>query len=149
MPTNKHRLLPLQSLINNSSDVLANLYARASQISNVQLILRGALGPPLSNHLNVANYNQSGLTIYTDSPAWAARLRFKIPNILKIAREQCNLTNLLAVRIKIVIPDYDDNTPKRKISLSNDSSFFIRSIAESTTDDTLRCSLLKLSKHNT
>ncbi len=148
MPRDKIRISSIQSILNNDSEILSVLCARASQISTLQRKLRIELGSPLSKHLIVANFNHKALTIHADSPAWAARLRFQIPDILRIAKETCALTELHSIRVKVVIPENEINKVKRKISLSDKSVQLIRKTAELTSDSALRSSLFRLSKHN-
>ena len=147
MPNDKSQMSSIQSILNKDSKILSALCARTAQISTLQRKLRMEIVSPLSKHLIVANFTKKTLTIHADSPAWAARLRFQIPDILRIARETCNLTELHSIRVKVVITENDVKTPKRKISLSDKSIQLIRKTAELTSDSTLRSSLFRLSKN--
>lgn len=148
MPTKKKQFHSIRSLLNNNSEILSALCYRASQISRLQQKLRLELDPVLSKHLLVANFNSDALTIHTDSPAWAARLRFKIPDILNIAKESCGLPELHSVRVKVVIPKRDSNSATKEMSLSDETVQIILKTADSIADNDLRCALLRLSKHS-
>lgn len=134
-------------LLNNSSS-FTTLIERVSQISLLQNKLRSELGHPMSEHLNVANFTSNSLTLHTDSPAWASRLRFNIQKIIKIARQKCGLDDLKSVRIKVVILEKDTTTTYRTLSLSENSSKFIDDAAASINDHNLKTALLKISKHH-
>ena len=121
---------------------------RASQIARLQQKLRLKLDPVLSTHLLVANFNSDVLTIHTDSPAWAARLRFKMPDILDIAKETCGLRDLHSVRVKVVIPERDSSCATKAMSLSDETVQMMLKTADSITDNNLRRALIRLSKHS-
>ncbi|MFQ5659089.1 MAG: DciA family protein [Gammaproteobacteria bacterium] len=146
MTPNQNKTLSIQSVLNSGSEGLSALCAHASRIANIQQILCTELGPPLSEHLSIANFRHRTLIIHADSPAWATRLRFNAPHILKIAQTTCGLTGLCTVRVKVFIPENDYSQAKRKISLSDNSARTIRKLAKTTTSTLLRAALFRLSK---
>ena len=148
MPTEKKQFHSIRSLLHNNSEILSALCYRASQISRLQKKLCLKLDPVLSAHLLVANFNSDALTIHTDSPAWAARLRFKIPDILDIAKETCGLRDLHSVRVKVVIPVRDSSCATKAMSLSDETVQMMLKTADSITNDNLRRALIRLSKHS-
>ena len=145
MPVEKTDLVNFVTLVNDRSDILPSLFKRASKLSTMQRKIRNELGPPLSEHLIVADYNNQSLILHTDSPAWAAKLRYNISNILDIARTNCDLSELRSVRIKVVLSKNVITGAKRKIELSNQSKQLILNAAESISDPRLRSVLLRLS----
>ena len=147
MPADKSKLVSFATLVNNRSDILPPLLNRAAQLSNLQQKLRNELEPPLSEHLFVANFNNAIMTLYTDSPAWAAKLRYNISSILKIAQTRCGLADLRSVRIKVILPENRITDTKRKIELSDQSKRLILNAAETTKDPLLRSTLFRLSRN--
>ena len=147
MPVEKTYLVNFATLVNNRSEILPALFKRAQKLSNVQQKIRSELDPPLSEHLIVADFNNQSLILHTDSPAWAARLRYNISKILDIARISCGLSELRSVRIKVVLSENGITGVKRKIELSNQSKQLILNAAESTSDPQLRSVLLRISKN--
>lgn len=137
----------INDIFAGSSDKLSFLYFHAQTIIKLQNHLRAELPTPLGDHVTIANYNSNSLIIQTDSSAWAAKLRFKIPELLTILRNRCGLPELQTIRIKIKVPDSDQSTPDRKLTLSNQSSNFLRNIANTIPDLELQQSLLKISRH--
>lgn len=137
----------LNNLFSGGSGVLSTLHQRISYLSACQDKLRSELGQPLSEHLNVANISRDTLTLHTDNPAWASRLRFNIRTILKIARQSCGLNELKSVRIKVVIQNSDKKPYKRSLTVSENTAKMIDEATESINDQKLRTSLLNLSKH--
>lgn len=145
MPSKKNKPVSISSLANTQSEILKALFARTAQITALQQKIQNELDPPLREHLFVADFDSSALTLYTDSPAWAAKLRYNIPVITRIAQVSCGLTELRSVRIKVVLPETDTTSTKRKIKLSDQTKQLIRETIESTKDPQLRSALLRLS----
>lgn len=148
MPIDQKKPLIINTILNDCSETLTALSTHTTHIQQLQNHIRSELGHPLSDHLSVVNFNQQTLTIHTDSPAWAAKLRFNIQNILKIARQKCGLTELRSVRVKVIIPEFDTPATNRRLSISEDTAHMILKTSESINDDSLRTALLRLSKHN-
>jgi len=144
MYTDKVAHSSMKSLLNENSEILSALCIRASKISGLQKTLHDKIGPPLSEHLTVANFNNQSLTIHTDSPAWASRLRFSIPVILDAVRHIRGLENLHSIRIKVALADNTKKTTARKLSLSDETIQLIKNTAQSTNDNNLRAALLRL-----
>lgn len=147
MPRDSYNPSTLNKLFINSPGVLSKLHQRITRITACQDKLRSELGSPLSEHLNVANISNDTLTLYTDNPAWASRLRFNIRTILKIAKQSCGLNELKSVRVKVVIRNSGHKSFKRSLSVSENTAKMIGETTESINDHKLRTSLKNLSKH--
>jgi hypothetical protein len=138
--------LAIRDLLTVRSGPLSGLHARIAQSLDCQRRLRENLGPPMSEHLHVVNIRDNTLTLYTDSPAWASRLRFNIQNILDIARQHCGLDKLNAIRIKVMIQNSEIKPVKRAKPCSDRTAKLIESTAQSMPDQKLRLSLSNLAK---
>ncbi|TAJ92451.1 MAG: DUF721 domain-containing protein [Gammaproteobacteria bacterium] len=137
----------LSSLLEAESGSLNTLIKKAKLLVGLQEYMRVALGPPLGQHLAVANLSAGNLTLYSDSPAWAARLRFKIPDMYRIA-ENYGFGNLKSVRIKVIRVDSARSTPKASLFLSGQAAAQVLRTASSIDDERLRESLERLGTHN-
>lgn len=140
--------LKIKKIFVESSDNLSLLYLHTQTIIKLQNNLKAELPAPLNEHITIANYYSNTLIIQTDSSAWAAKLRFKIPELLTILKNKCGLSELKTIRIKVSVSDTDRTSPEKKLILSNQSSNFLRNIANTISDPDLRQSLLKISKNN-
>ena len=147
MPADKSTLVALNTLVNNQSGTLSPLLARAVLLLKLQRKLRAELDPPLSEHVYVANLTDRIMTLYTVSPAWAAKLRYNISSILDIARTVCGLSELRSIRVKVILPETVNSDTNRKIELSDQSKRLIIDTAESAADPCLRSALVRLSKN--
>jgi hypothetical protein len=137
-----------------SNEQLNKLYTHAKDIYALNEKLQKHLAPSLISHCSVANYSEETLTINAETSAWASKLRYGVPDILSYAKNECGLSKLKSVRIK-VSPSHKNTAqsnlstmlPVRKASLSKESADFIKSVATSIKDPALHKSILKISKH--
>ena len=148
MSSDIYRPATINDFLSSRSKTLSEIVEHISRILICQHRLRSELGPPLSEHLHVANYSKDSLMLHTDSTAWASRLRFNIQNILNIVRQNCGLNELKSVRITVVISNTDSKPAKRMSSLSQNTTKLIENTARSMKDHKLRTSLSNLTKHH-
>lgn len=137
------------SLLNDKDSTLGKLYLHAGFLAHLEKKLCLFLGSPLNTHCSVVNFTDDTLVLHSDSAAWAAKLRYNIPAILNYMQNECNLTTLKTIRIKIKLPDHSrqPESVRRKPVMSKASAHFINQTAETMSDDDLRLSLLNLAKH--
>jgi hypothetical protein len=62
---------------------LAGLLTQARRVEQYDEIARRLIEEPLKQHCRVAALRGETLVLLTDSPVWAARLRFEAPALLK------------------------------------------------------------------
>ncbi len=136
----------IQSLLADENSVFATLYKHSSDLQIFQEKLKTKLPPPLCDHFILANIDRTTLTVHTDSPAWAAKLRFLTPDILSHAQKLCSPISPKTIRIKVVLPNNDSKKTKRKAYLSTKNAKLILDTANSITDPVLRDALTRLSQ---
>jgi hypothetical protein len=148
MPTDKPKgSVPIQNLLNENTGIFAALQQHANAVRILQEKIKAKLPPPLSDHFIIANIDAKTLTLHTDNSAWAARLRFKTPDILSCVQKLHDQDCPQTIRIKVVPAEIHAAKPKRKLHLSNENAQLIRETANSITDPVLRDALIKLSQH--
>jgi len=123
------------------------LYGQALRLIELQKQLRALLPPSLGLHVSVGNCRNGILTVYADSAAWAARLRFEVPGLLKRLEETSPDAGIRTLRIRIRPPDPAPAPVTGKPLLSAASARLLQDVAESIDDPALRDSLLRLSRH--
>lgn len=136
----------IQELLKHRSVQLSELFIRAAELARMGQTLRCELPSPLRDHIMVAGFDQKTLVLQTDSPAWAARLRFETPRLLELARLKCNLPSIQTVRIQVAPPMQIRKPRSRDVHLSRRAADVLRNSASSTDDVALRESLLRLSR---
>jgi hypothetical protein len=80
-------IIQLKKLLSSGiDDRLGKLICRAQDMDRLAKALKSGLETELGSHLVAANLRPDGtLVVLADGPAWAARLRYETPRILKIA----------------------------------------------------------------
>lgn len=136
-------------IINRSgNETLSPLIKHVDELLILQDQLNNLLESPLVEHCRVCNYSDDTLSLQTDSPAWAARLRYKIPEILVYFRDNCLFTSLKTIRIRVRPDDSTAQTNTgRKIHLSVATATLLKQIADNIDDSELRKSLYQLAEH--
>lgn len=150
MPDNKSHTKHFRELISDTNDSFSALYKKSLAILSIQNILRSTLGPALAQHMHVANLNPEYIVIFTENQSWATKLRFRIPEILKITRMHSGYKNLETVRVKVspaLITTSSSDTSDTTSSLSPATTRLLVRVAENIDDDALQTALLKLSRN--
>lgn len=136
----------IQKILGANSEYLSEIRRRIAVIQAIQDKLKAKLPPPLSEHFIIANISKDTLTLHTHSPAWAAKLRFNTPEILRCVQEHFDARSPKSLRIKVVPESPQPALPLRKIRLSEKNAQLIKQTAETITDPALRDALVRLSR---
>ncbi|NKB38911.1 MAG: DUF721 domain-containing protein [Gammaproteobacteria bacterium] len=142
----KHRTIAIQEFLKGNTEAFAALQKRAAELQLIHEQIQSILPPPLGEHFTLANVNHNCLTLHTDSPAWAARLRFKTAEILNTIKPLCDTNPPKSIRIKVVPPVSVSTKPKHRQKMSGKNAQLILDTANSINDPLLRDALNRLSK---
>lgn len=96
--------LPIGSFLNSETGVLGNLIQQIELLKILNQNLTSFLDSPLNAHCTVANYANDIMVLHTDSPVWASRLRYILPQLLNFMQDQCGLVSIKTIRIKVMPP---------------------------------------------
>lgn len=127
----------------NEKKVLRDLQSNIDFQNKLTEEIRSLLPSPLNSHIQSARLIDNIVTIHTDTPAWAARLRFlaaALTNQLK-----ASYPNIKAIKIRII---YLDKKPKPTLKAAKKSSIaadIIHKNAINTKDKDLKQALERLS----
>ena len=125
-----------------SSDKLSRLCNHIEQLGKLQIKLHDYLEAPLNEHVIIADYRQKTLVFHADSAAWATKLRYRTPEILKLFKN--DLPGLRTIRIKNPPVETRVQTARRATGASSDTVDSIRQVADRITDPPLRSALLSI-----
>ena len=128
-----------------SSDTLSSLCHHIEKLRELQVKLCSQLDNPLNQHVIVADYLQKTLVLHTDNPAWAAKLRFKTPDILAFLKH--DLTDVQTIRIKVIPVSPTTTKPRPVTKISMDTANLIRQVADNIPDPALRSVLCNIAKN--
>lgn len=133
---------PIKRLLNENAG-LRNIQETIFYQNELTNTIRSLLVSPLHNHIASAQIERGILTIYTDTPAWAARLRFQVGNLVQELRPRYPALKTAKIRVLQI-----SNKPKQPLQKARKSSAAARIIhnnALNTKDLTLREALERLS----
>jgi len=136
----------LASLLKNKG--FSHIQAEISRRNLYTQQLRAILPDSMALHCQVVNLQHGSLSIAVDNSAWLAKLRFLVPQIKQIYRQehhlQLNHVKLLVSRPADAV-SAKQSSPHLKRQLSANSVKFIHDYAESLEPSDLRLALLRLS----
>lgn len=125
-----------------SSDILSRLCDHIEQLGKLQTKLDDYLEPPLNEHVIIADYRQKTLVFHADSAAWATKLRYRTPEILKLFRN--DLPGIRTIRIKNPPVETREQATRHAARASSETVDTIRQVAGRIDDPPLRSALLRI-----
>ena len=121
---------------------MSRLCDHIEQLGKLQIKLHDYFEPPLNEHVIIADYRQKTLVFHADSAAWATKLRYRTPEILKLFKD--DLPGIRTIRIKNPPVEAREQTTRRAAGASSDTVDGIRQVAGRITDPSLRSALLRI-----
>jgi hypothetical protein len=125
-----------------------SLPERVRQLAEFERRVQACLAPDLAQHCRVAGIVRDCLRLATDTPAWAARLRFQGPRLLQQLARQSGLS-LNAVQVRIIPPVSQHTPPARKLCLTAENARLLQQTAQAIKDPGLARALERLARHRT
>jgi hypothetical protein len=106
------------------------------------------LAPPLDQHARVASLRDQVLVIQADSPAWAARIRYLVPELLgQLDASTGQFPRIQSIRVRVAVePCAQAREPAHRPPVSVQAAVELRRQAETVSDDRLRDALLRLAR---
>jgi len=141
----------LDKLFDEAHDDLAILITRTRQLRRWTGIFRAQLDADLAPHVYLGNMDESSLTVYVDSAAWATRLRFQVPQLLPLLR-QTNPTfkKLVNIQVKVLTPSGPEPTQPSHTTgptMNRENANGINALSNSVDDPDLQQALQRLARH--
>lgn len=91
----------LDSLLSNADSPLGELARQAARAGSLTELVSGCLPDEYAAHVRSAALSkQCELTITTESPAWAAKLRFESPQLLIALKERDLKVEKIQVKVR-------------------------------------------------
>lgn len=134
------------SIISNNS-AISELYSQSLEHIKLQKTIVSQLDPSIRDHIYVAGVKENTLVIFSDSPAWAAKIRYSTAKIINTLQQHPRFKSIKTIRIR-TDPSLDRHTSKpTKSVLSEASSTHLEQVASKIHDTALKLSLLKLAQN--
>lgn len=120
----------LGQIFSHNRNILPELVGKAQKLSQIDKLFRSFLDASLAQHCHLADISVTEAVVITDSSAWAMRLRYAIPDILKNVKTQPEFKNLKKIRYS-VSPNQNLPTPKKvKVKISAESEKLWKEVLE-------------------
>ena len=140
------------TLLKKPKNQLVKLIDKVNRLHAVNQYLHDILEPNLVKHCKTANIKGHQLILITDTAAWATRLRYITPDLIKILRKKIELKEIETIHCVISPKNFtvesEKPTAQTKPFISDKNIRLLKSVAESIHEETLKKALLKLTKRN-
>ncbi len=141
----------LDKVFDEAHDDLAILVTRTRQLRRWTGIFRSHIDADLAPHCYLGNMDESSLTVYVDSAAWATRLRFQAPQLLPLLRQTNPIfSKLVSIQVKILTPgSQEPSQPSHSAgpTMNRENANGINALSNSIDDPELQQALQRLARH--
>jgi hypothetical protein len=136
--------------LQHRSDHLRVLLNQVRLLSQITTAIRNALPKPLSIHCQAANVDDNTLVIGCDSPIWAAKLRYQLPQVLRLLNDHPDLPRFSQIQVRVQPFEKGITQPlHRRLIMPKHIGALITSVADCIDDPKLRTALRRLSQRAT
>ncbi len=119
---------------------------RSLQLRALDEHVRTLLPSPCADHCRLANIRGGILSLAAESPAWASRLRFHAPQILRDLRQNAHLqVNKVHVLVSPTRASVE-RPRRRRADLSHKSASLLHDTALNINDPQLRAALFRIAR---
>ena len=143
----------LDKLFEEAHDDLAILVTRTRQLKRLTGLFRSHIDHELAPHCYLSHVENTELTVYVDSAAWATRIRFQVPQLIPILRaSNPGFSQLENIKVKVLTQNsavISDESQPTGPTMSIENANGINSLSESIDDPALQAALLRLARHAT
>lgn len=138
---------PITDLLYRDNFPAEGVLQRGQFLHRLNRLLSSLLDDDSRLHCQVGNVRDGVLIIYVDSTAWASRLRYQSPALLKQLQQRKGLAALNQIEIK-VLPRQESKKRIKPVELSAEASSCLSACADSIADEGLRAALQRLATHH-
>lgn len=146
--SHSNSLLAVGEYLQRPQGRCSQLAAKTYNLSRLNQIFQAYLPPHLHDHATLARLDSGGWIVQTDSPAWATRLRYLLPNLQKPLAEHLGI-QIPAPRIRIAPPAVPapPPPPPRRMVMTDKTVSVLEGAARNLPDRRLSEAMLRLARH--
>jgi hypothetical protein len=138
----------IRNLLDNSA--ASALLSRARALGRLDALVHELIPAPMNQHCRVLSVREDTLIVAADSAAWAARLRYQSPQLIRqLAGVSSMNLRTVHVRIRAAAPPPERHTATARQSVSDTNSLALKQAARNITDPRLKAALLRLAGRRT
>lgn len=138
---------PITKLLQRADFPAEGVLQRGQFLHRLNRLVGSLLDDDSKLHCQVGNVRDGVLILYVNSTAWASRLRYQCPALLKQLQQRRGLASLQQIEIK-VLPKQEKIEKSRPAELSREASSCLSACADSIEDNGLRTALQRLAAHH-
>ncbi|MGH8570762.1 MAG: DciA family protein [Gammaproteobacteria bacterium] len=117
-------------------------------LQRLDAVIQAAMPAESRAHWRIGRLTAGTLSLFADSPVWAARLRYFAPVLLERLAGRPGAAAVRAIRVRVLVTGARTPSVKRaEPAISRPMSDYLRQAAQSCGDARLRAVLLNLSRH--
>ncbi len=141
-----NKVVNINAILKNGPDI-SRVISHSYSLLKLQSVIRSHIKTPESEHIYLASVSQDALILYTDSPAWAAKLRFRTQQLIDIIRNYTEFPQINTIRIKVSPALIHTEDTTEFTGLSPKTTKYLEEMAENMPDPQFKAAFAKLSKH--
>ncbi|MFT4581692.1 MAG: hypothetical protein ACI915_003110 [Gammaproteobacteria bacterium] len=132
------------------NSILRQLVQQAAQYAEIELRFLRLIDEPLRGHIHAALWRDGKLTLVVESAAWAAKLRYKVPELHSLCKSDPDCPEVDSIRVKIDAREGSgpEQKPRRMPALSASDAASLESCAGQVSDPALKGILRRLKRHH-
>lgn len=145
--------MQMNKLLKRPSRQLAGLLDTIDDLKVLSGVVMEHLDSAYADHYRLANYRQGELVLTTHSTAWATRMRYLIPELLKKLQEEPVFEALKSIscRVDLVMDAkawalLEEPSPTVRLRLTSQTRSLLKRVAESLHSSELKKAFLRLAK---
>lgn len=138
---------PITELLSNTSFAAEQTLRHGEYLRRLNTLLTRILDGDSRLHCQIGNIRDGLLILFADSTAWAVRLRYQTPVLLRELKQQKGLESLQKIEIRVMPKEEKEHT-EQKVSLSSEASSCINACADNISDEKLQNALKRLAAHH-
>lgn len=141
-------LVDVSEQIARTEGHLASLLAKTQRLAELNRYFRALLPANLQEHATLARLDADGWVVQTDSPVWASRLRYQLPELGPLLSEYLGLA-LPPPRIRVAPPAAPPPPPPppRRMAITARTVRLLETAAHDCSDRRLGEAILRLAEH--
>lgn len=135
----------------SSSPIIKELRQEAKKLEHMQMFISSFVDAELMKKITIGAVGTDFIVLIADSPAWAAKIRYIVPQILENLNARAEYAAVNTIRIRTQKHDRPPPilpTPHR-LTLGSEAASALKETANSIEDDEIAKALKRLSRHST
>lgn len=130
------------------NSTLRQLIRQALVNKDLEKRFKTYLDEPFRQHVQLVALRTGSLILNVDSSAWAAKLRYLVPDLLRLLNTDAAFPSVQTIRVKVAVSDRSQSAPKTKRvnPISGSSAVSLQHCADQVNDPALKDALLKLKR---